>query len=152
MAAGVDSTDVVIVGAGACGALVAARLAERGVAVTVLEAGKRYDPARDLANSEANAAKIMWTEPRVYTGGHAVVPKTGVGRRRRHADVARRDAAVPPRRLPHAIDRGRRRRLADRLRRPPPPLRAGRARVRRRRRVRAPSPPSRTRCRCRRTG
>jgi choline dehydrogenase-like flavoprotein len=79
MAAAVDSTDVVIVGAGACGALVAARLAERGIAVTILEAGKRFDPVRDLANSEANAAKIMWAEPRVYAGGHAVVPKTGVG-------------------------------------------------------------------------
>src|SRR3954471_5462425 len=79
MAAGFDSTDVVIVGAGACGALVAAKLAERGIAVTVLEAGKRYDPARDLANSEANAAKILWSEPRVYAGGHAVVPKTGAG-------------------------------------------------------------------------
>jgi choline dehydrogenase-like flavoprotein len=75
----IDSADVVIVGAGACGALVASKLAERGISVITLEAGKRFDPARDLANSEANAAKIMWTEPRVYAGGHAVVPKTGVG-------------------------------------------------------------------------
>jgi choline dehydrogenase-like flavoprotein len=74
-----DSPDVVIVGAGACGSLVASRLAERGFSTTVLEAGRRFDPATDLANSEANAAKIMWTEPRVYAGAHAVIPKTGVG-------------------------------------------------------------------------
>src|SRR6476469_3426446 len=74
-----DQADVAIVGAGACGSLVAARLVSAGLSVTVLEAGRRFDPATDLANSEANAAKIMWTDPRVYTGGHAVVPKTGVG-------------------------------------------------------------------------
>ena len=60
------STDVVVVGAGACGSLVAKELAARGFSVVVLEAGKRYDPARDLANSEANAGKINWTEPRVF--------------------------------------------------------------------------------------
>jgi choline dehydrogenase-like flavoprotein len=71
--------DVVIVGAGACGSLVASRLIDRGLSVAVLEAGKRFDPAKDLANSESNAAKIMWSEPRVYAGGHSVIPKTGVG-------------------------------------------------------------------------
>jgi choline dehydrogenase-like flavoprotein len=73
------SADVVIVGAGACGSLVARELAAHGLAVVVLEAGRRFDPARDLANSEANAAKIMWTEPRVFAGRDAVAPKTGVG-------------------------------------------------------------------------
>jgi choline dehydrogenase-like flavoprotein len=71
--------DAVIVGAGACGSLMAHDLAKRGWSVTVVEAGRRLDPATDLANSEANAAKIMWTEPRVYAGKHGVVPKTGVG-------------------------------------------------------------------------
>jgi choline dehydrogenase-like flavoprotein len=73
------STDVVIVGAGACGSLMAKELAAHGFSVVVLEAGKRYDPARDLANSEANAGKIMWTEPRVFAGRDGVVPKMGVG-------------------------------------------------------------------------
>src|ERR1051326_1347782 len=74
-----EKTDVLIVGAGACGSLVAKEAAERGFSVVVLEAGKRFDTAADLANTEANGAKILWTEPRVYAGRHAVVPKTGVG-------------------------------------------------------------------------
>ena len=75
----VHTADAVIVGAGACGSLVAKVLAEQGWDVVVLEAGRRLDPATDLANSEANGGKIMWTEPRVYAGKHGVVPKTGVG-------------------------------------------------------------------------
>ena len=74
-----ETTDVAIVGAGACGSLVAKELAAQGFSVTVLEAGKRYDPATDFANSEANAAKIIWTEPRVYEGKDPIVPKAGVG-------------------------------------------------------------------------
>jgi choline dehydrogenase-like flavoprotein len=56
----------------------AKELSDKGFKVTIVESGKRYDPATDLANSEANGAKIQWTEPRVYTGDR-VVPKTGVG-------------------------------------------------------------------------
>src|SRR5262245_54502662 len=74
-----SAIDVVIVGAGACGALIARELAVHRFSVVVLEAGKRLDPARDLANAEANAAKIMWTGPRVFAGRDAVAPKTGVG-------------------------------------------------------------------------
>src|SRR5688500_7589982 len=74
-----ESADVLIVGAGACGALVAQRLAARGFSVVVLEAGKRFSPAVDLLNSESNAGKIMWSEPRNFVGRSAVMPKAGVG-------------------------------------------------------------------------
>jgi choline dehydrogenase-like flavoprotein len=74
-----QSTDVIVVGAGACGSVVAKELAGRGFAVTVLDAGKRYNAPVDFANAEANAAKIFWTEPRNYVGKDCVVPKTGMG-------------------------------------------------------------------------
>ena len=74
-----NSTDAVIVGAGACGGVVALRLAERGLKVTLLEAGPRFDTAADLPNSESNAAKIMWNEPRAWIGRDGVVPKSGTG-------------------------------------------------------------------------
>jgi choline dehydrogenase-like flavoprotein len=74
-----EATDVLIVGAGACGSLVAKEMTDRGFSVVVLEAGKRFDPATDLRNTEANGGKIIWNEPRVYTGKHTVMPKAGVG-------------------------------------------------------------------------
>jgi choline dehydrogenase-like flavoprotein len=73
------SPDVVIVGAGACGSLVACELAARGASVVVLEAGPRVDRVVHLRNSESNAGRIMWQEPRVHTGRHPIVPKAGVG-------------------------------------------------------------------------
>ncbi len=74
-----NSPDVLIVGSGACGSLMASRLAAHGLSVTVLEAGKRYHPPADLANAEANGAKIIWAEPRVYSGKTPIVPKAGTG-------------------------------------------------------------------------
>jgi choline dehydrogenase-like flavoprotein len=57
---------------------VAKELSEHGLAVTVLEAGKRFQPS-DLVNTEANGAKILWTDPRSYAGHDGVVPKAGSG-------------------------------------------------------------------------
>ena len=73
-----EKTDVAIVGAGPCGGLVAFELASRGASVVVLEAGPRF-AASDLANREANGARIIWNEPRVYAGATPIVPKAGVG-------------------------------------------------------------------------
>ena len=51
-------TDVVIVGAGIAGALVAARLAAAGVRVTILEAGSRVDRAAAVLNFYNAAIKV----------------------------------------------------------------------------------------------
>lgn len=72
------ATDVIIVGAGACGSLLASDLSAAGLKVTVLDAGPRFARA-DLPNAEANGAKIIWTQPRVFSGKHSVAPKTGIG-------------------------------------------------------------------------
>lgn len=71
--------DAVIVGAGPTGSLVAAKLAAAGLSVVILEAGDRYKGHSVLENTEANAGKIMWHEPRNHVGGDFVIPKTGVG-------------------------------------------------------------------------
>jgi len=70
---------VLIVGAGPTGALVAQRTVAQGLSVVVLEAGQRFGLHNALPNSEANAAKIMWSEPRHHVGSDFVVPKTGRG-------------------------------------------------------------------------
>jgi len=72
------STDVVVVGSGPCGALVAHDLAAKGFSVTILEAGKRFDPQIDLRNRESNGGRILWNEPRTYSGKDSVMPKAGL--------------------------------------------------------------------------
>lgn len=72
-------TDITIVGSGPCGALVAQELAQHGMSVIVLEAGQRFGAHHPLLNSEANAGKIMWSEPRNHVGADFVVPKAGMG-------------------------------------------------------------------------
>jgi choline dehydrogenase-like flavoprotein len=49
--------DAIVVGAGACGPVVAKELAERGVVVTLLEAGPWLDPERDFTQLEDD----MWS-------------------------------------------------------------------------------------------
>jgi ferredoxin len=75
----IPTFDVLIVGAGATGALVALRMAEHGLTVSVLEAGPRFSGPTALQNTEANAGKIMWSEPRNFVGSDFVIPKAGTG-------------------------------------------------------------------------
>lgn len=64
-----DSVDVVVVGTGAGGAPLLARLAERGLRVVALEAGPNHDPA-DSTPDEIDATAINWMSSR-FSGGDA---------------------------------------------------------------------------------
>ena len=60
--------DAVIVGSGAAGSLLAARLAEGGKAVLVLEAGPQRS-LNDLYSSQIWARRLKWPAPQGETGG-----------------------------------------------------------------------------------
>ncbi|MEH3105053.1 MAG: GMC family oxidoreductase [Sphingomonas phyllosphaerae] len=69
MSGAADMADVVIVGSGAGGAPLAARLAEAGVSVVVLEAGRAFRPDDHVADELA--ADIYWMEERLSGGADA---------------------------------------------------------------------------------
>lgn len=60
--------DVAIVGAGAAGSLLAAKLAEAGRSVMLFEAGPRWEGA-DLVSSQIWSRRLRWGGPHVATGG-----------------------------------------------------------------------------------
>lgn len=62
-----DIVDVVVVGTGAGGAPLTARLAERGLRVIALEAGPNIDPD-DFSNDEVEAPRINWMSERLSGG------------------------------------------------------------------------------------
>jgi choline dehydrogenase-like flavoprotein len=62
------SVDILIVGAGAAGGVLAKKLAEAGFRVVVLEAGPHWVPERDFVSDELGAQKLYWTDPRVTAG------------------------------------------------------------------------------------
>jgi choline dehydrogenase-like flavoprotein len=67
-----DEVDLVVVGAGAGGSVLAQRLARKGWRIVVLESGPFWDPDRDWVSDEAGAHKLYWTAPRVIGGGDPV--------------------------------------------------------------------------------
>ena len=67
-----DEVDLVVVGAGAGGAVLTQRLARAGWKVVCLDAGPFWDPDRDWVSDERGAHTLYWTEPRQVGGQHPV--------------------------------------------------------------------------------
>jgi len=67
-----DPVDFAIVGTGAGGATLAAKLAEAGFSVVALDAGPFWRPLEDFASDEFEQQKLYWTEPRITDGEDAL--------------------------------------------------------------------------------
>ncbi|HEY5296241.1 MAG TPA: GMC family oxidoreductase [Gaiellaceae bacterium] len=67
-----DTVDLVVVGAGAGGGVVAQRLARKGWRVAVLEKGPLWDPDRDWVSDEKGSAGLYWTEKRIVSGSDPI--------------------------------------------------------------------------------
>ena len=67
-----ERVDVLIIGAGAAGGVLAKELAEAAFEVVVLEAGPHWIPERDFISDESMAEKLAWTDPRVTTGENPI--------------------------------------------------------------------------------
>jgi choline dehydrogenase-like flavoprotein len=67
-----DEVDMVIVGCGAGGGVLAQRLGRRGWRVVVLERGPFWDPDRDWVSDEAGSHKLFWTDKRIIGGSDPV--------------------------------------------------------------------------------
>jgi choline dehydrogenase-like flavoprotein len=63
-----EVVDVVVIGTGAGGAPVMAELAESGLSVVALEAGRWWDPAKDYAADESQMSELYWLGERISAG------------------------------------------------------------------------------------
>lgn len=63
-----EEVDAVVVGTGPGGAPLLARMARAGLAVVALEAGRRWDPARDFATDERAQRRLFWGDERLSAG------------------------------------------------------------------------------------
>jgi len=68
-----DEVDVVIVGAGAAGGVLAKELSEAGISVVVIEAGPMRDPQHDFASDELAMKALGWQETRLVDGNDPLV-------------------------------------------------------------------------------
>jgi choline dehydrogenase-like flavoprotein len=63
-----EEVDLVIVGAGAGGSVLAQRLARAGWRIVILEAGPFWHPDEDWVSDEAGSHKLYWTQKRIIGG------------------------------------------------------------------------------------
>ncbi|MCA1635709.1 MAG: GMC family oxidoreductase [Acidobacteria bacterium] len=67
-----EEVDFCIVGAGAGGGVVGAKLAEAGFSVVILDAGPHWNPVKDFVSDEVASRKLFWTDERITGGDDAV--------------------------------------------------------------------------------
>ena len=67
-----DEVDLVIVGAGAGGSVLAQRLARYGWRIVILEAGPFWHPDQDWVSDEAGSHQLYWTQQRVIGGADPI--------------------------------------------------------------------------------
>jgi choline dehydrogenase-like flavoprotein len=63
-----DEVDLVIIGAGAGGSVLAQRLARRGWRIVILEAGPFWHPDEDWVSDEAGSHELYWSQKRIIGG------------------------------------------------------------------------------------
>jgi choline dehydrogenase-like flavoprotein len=63
-----EEVDFCVVGAGAGGGVLGAKLAEAGFSVVILDAGPHWSPVKDFVSDEMASRKLFWTDERI-TGG-----------------------------------------------------------------------------------
>jgi choline dehydrogenase-like flavoprotein len=67
-----DEVDLVIVGAGAGGSVLAQRLARHGWRVVIIEAGPFWHPDEDWVSDEAGSHPLYWTQKRIIGGADPI--------------------------------------------------------------------------------
>lgn len=65
-----EVVDVVIVGAGAAGGVLAKELSEAGMKVVVLDAGPMLGPQKDFASDELSMKRLGWQDTRIVDGAN----------------------------------------------------------------------------------
>ncbi len=63
-----EIVDAVVIGTGAGGAPLLARLAAAGLSVVALEAGRQWNPAQDFATDEQAQSELFWNDERLSAG------------------------------------------------------------------------------------
>lgn len=63
-----DEVDLVVVGAGAGGSVLAQRLARAGWRIVIIEAGPFWHPDADWVSDEAGSHELYWTQKRIIGG------------------------------------------------------------------------------------
>jgi choline dehydrogenase-like flavoprotein len=67
-----EVVDAVVIGTGAGGAPLLARLARAGLRVVALEAGPSWDPPREFSTDERAQSKLFWNDERISDGADPV--------------------------------------------------------------------------------